>query len=396
MKGNEAARYRGIVEDLSRLLARSRAASVRAVNSILTLTCWRVGRRIVEFELSGASRAEYGDELLKKLADDLTKTMGRGFGWRSLYDMRRFYETYAGELSEGREAAEVRALAPRRKGKQLAGEILQTLSAKSVEVAVARRFQLPWSHYARLLRVTDADARRFYEQEALRGGWSLRQLDRQIGTAFYERSSSGRSAQSGSGGARQGRRTSASIEAELRNPYVLEFLGLKDEYSENELEDALISNLQQFLVELGGDFAFVGRQLRLRIGHAWYRVDLLFFHRVLRCLVVIDLKVGTFTHADAGQMHLYLNYAREHWTRPGENAPIGLVLCSEADTAVAHYALQGLPNKILAAKYRMKLPSPRELERWLRRARSSTGNAPGAPPARQQDGEPRLALPART
>ncbi|MBI5364232.1 MAG: hypothetical protein HZA53_13720 [Planctomycetes bacterium] len=165
-KKSEAARYRGMVQDLSRRLARSRAASARAVNSILTLTCWRVGRRIVEFELSGASRAEYGDELLKKLADDLTKQMGRGFGWRSLYDMRRFYATYARELSEGREAAGDHARGANGKGEKAAAEILQTLSAKSAEVAVARRFQLPWSRYARLLRVTEAEARRCYAAES--------------------------------------------------------------------------------------------------------------------------------------------------------------------------------------------------------------------------------------
>ena len=145
-------------------------------------------------------------------------------------------------------------------------------------------------------------------------------------------------------------------EQAIKDPFVLEFLGLKDEYSESDLEEALISRLETFLLELGGDFCFIGRQRRLRVGNEWYRVDLLFFHRRLRCLVIIDLKLGKFTHADAGQMHLYLNYAREHWTHDGENPPVGLILCSQKDEAVARYALDGLPNKVMAAEYRTTLP----------------------------------------
>ena len=153
-----------------------------------------------------------------------------------------------------------------------------------------------------------------------------------------------------------------------KDPYILEFLTLKDEYSENDLEEALIQQLEKFLLELGGDFAFIGRQRRLRIGDDWYRVDLLFFHRRLQCLVVIDLKVGKFTHADAGQMHLYLNYAREHWTNEGENPPVGLILCAEKNAAVAHYALEGLPNKVMAAEYKMKLQDEKMLAAELRRS----------------------------
>jgi hypothetical protein len=145
-------------------------------------------------------------------------------------------------------------------------------------------------------------------------------------------------------------------------------LGLKDEYSESEVEEALIRHLEAFLLELGGDFAFIGRQRRLRIGDTWYRVDLLFFHRRLRCLVVIDLKTGRFTHADAGQMHLYLNYARD-WIREGENPPVGLILCAEKDAAVAHYALENLPNKVLAAEYRTTLSDERVLAAEIERTR---------------------------
>ena len=158
-------------------------------------------------------------------------------------------------------------------------------------------------------------------------------------------------------------------EEAIKDPFVLEFLDLKDEYSESELEEALISHLADFLLELGDDFAFIGRQRRLRIDDNWFRIDLIFFHRRLRCLVVIDLKVGKFSYTDAGQMHLYLNYAREHWVKPGENPPVGLILCAEKGAAEAHYALDNLPNKVLAAEYQTILPDEKLIAEELEKSR---------------------------
>lgn len=245
---------------------------------------------------------------------------------------------------------------------QTLSDKLQTVSARSSLAVLATRFQLPWSHYVKLLGIRNSDARAFYEAEALRGGWSVRQLERQISTQFYERTALSRNkAAMLKKGAKPHHEDSVTPEEEIKDPFVLEFLGLKDEYSENDLEEALIRKLENFLLELGGDFAFIGRQRRLRIGNEWYRVDLVFFHRRLRCLVVIDLKLGKFTHADAGQMHLYLNYAKEHWTHAGENPPVGLILCAQKDSAVAHYALEGLSNKVLAAEYRTALPNEKTI-----------------------------------
>jgi len=251
--------------------------------------------------------------------------------------------------------------------------IPQTASATSTAAAPLAGqpvFPLPWSHYVRLLGVANPEARHFYEAEALRGGWTVRQLDRQIGSQFYERIALSRNK---AAMLRKGQVATpddlVSPEEEIKQPYVLEFLNLKDEYSETDLEAALIAKLETFLLELGGDFTFVGRQRRLRVGDEWYRIDLLFFHRRLRCLVIIDLKLGKFTHADAGQMHLYLNYAREHWTLAGENPPVGLILCAEKDSAVAKYALEGLPNKVLAAEYRMALPKERALVEEIEKTR---------------------------
>lgn len=256
-------------------------------------------------------------------------------------------------------------------------KICQTLSGKFKKsksdldlTTLSTCFPLPWSAYVSLLTVKDASARSFYETEAMRGGWSVRQLDRQISSLFYERTAlsnkkvamleKGRKPSSGD--------TITSDEA-IKDPFVLEFLNLKDEYSENDLEAALIHRLEDFMLELGDDFAFIGRQRRLRIGNEWYRVDLLFFHRRLKSLIILDLKLGKFTHADAGQMHLYLNYAREHWMREGENLPIGLILCTQKDASVAHYSLDGLPNKVIASEYKTVLPDTKLIAKELTKAR---------------------------
>ena len=198
----------------------------------------------------------------------------------------------------------------------------------------------------------------------------MRQLDRQINSQFYERTALSRNKAAMLRKGEKARSTDAvTPEEQVKDPYVLEFLDLKDEYSESDLEEALILHLEHFLLELGGDFTFVGRQRRLRIGDEWHRVDLIFFHRRLRCLVVIDLKRGRFTHADAGQMHMYLNYAREHWTHPDENPPVGLILCAMKNSAVAKYALEGLPNKVLAAEYKMTLPDEKLIAEELEKTR---------------------------
>lgn len=230
---------------------------------------------------------------------------------------------------------------------------------------------MPWSAYVSLLSVKNELARKFYETEALRCGWSVRQLDRQINSQFYERIALSQNKAVMLQKAEQAEPSDQMTpEQAIKDPFVLEFLNLKDEYSESDLEDALIHHLADFLLELGDDFAFVGRQRKLRLDDSWFRVDLLFFHRQLKCLLVIDLKIGKFSHADAGQMHMYLNYAREHLMKPGENPPIGLILCTSKGSAEARYSLDGLQNKVLAAEYQTVLPNEQfladELDRtWL-------------------------------
>ena len=337
-----ALEYDAVLADVTGLLEAARRAAARSVNALMTATYWQIGRRLIEVEQGGLTKADYGDQLIERLSHDLTARFGRGFGRRNLFQMRAFYLAYAQKV--------------------------QTVSAQ-LESSPSQ-FPLPWSHYVKLLSVRSEAARAFYEAEALRGGWSGRQPNRQINSQFYERTalSKKKAAMLTKGGLPKPE-DAVTPEEEIKDPFVLEFLALKDEYSESQLEDALIRHLEDFLLELGGDFTFVGRQRRLRIGSQWFRVDLLFFHRALRCLVIVDLKLGEFTHADVGQMHLYLNYAREHWTRPGENPPVGLILCEQKDAAVAHYALHGLPNTILAAEYRAALPDEAALTAELARTR---------------------------
>lgn len=351
--------YNAVLTDVVSLIEAARRATARSANAVMTTAYWTIGRRIVVHEQQGVARAAYGTELLRRLGQDLTARYGRGFSKRNLEQMRRFYLMWPRPAQDEIEIALPRA--------HRRAEIAQTVSAQFAPTAKPP-FPLPWSAYVKLMTVESAEARAFYEAEALRGGWNIRQLDRQISTNFYERTLLSRNkAAMLRRGAVARPEDAVTPEEEIKDPFILEFLGLKDEYSESELEAALIAKLETFLLELGGDFAFVGRQRRLRIGDEWYRVDLLFYHRRLRCLVVIDLKVGKFTHADAGQMHMYLNYAREHWTLPDENPPVGLILCAKQDAAVAHYALDGLPNKVLAARYRLNLPDEKLLAEELRK-----------------------------
>ncbi len=359
--------YNAIHADIVALLESARRTAARSVNALMTATYWAVGQRIVEFEQGGQERAAYGETLIERLSIDLSARFGRGFSRQNLWQMRAFHLAWPAEQI-------LQALS----AKSPTSRILQTPSGESVAPvatpdlpALALAFSLPWSAYVRLLSVKNSQARAFYETEALRCGWSVRQLDRQIGSQFYERTalSTNKAAMLERGESPEPDDTPTPEQA-IKDPFVLEFLDLKDEYSESDLEDALIRHLADFLLELGDDFAFVGRQRRLRIDDNWFRVDLLFFHRRLRCLVVIDLKVGKFSYADAGQMHLYLNYAREHWMKPGENPPVGLILCAEKGAAEAHYALEGLPNKVLAAEYQTVLPDEGLLAKELARTRT--------------------------
>ena len=366
--------YDRFLADISGLLEQARRTAARSVNAVLTSAYWQIGRRIVEHEQGGKQRAGYGEESLIRLSEDLTAAYGRGFSRPGLQRMRLFYlgweicSTPSSKLEARVIGSSLSSKLSPPKFQTLSGKsvIAQTPSAKSALMLPPGTFPPSWSHYVRLMSVDNPQARAFYESEAIRSGWSVRQLDRQISTQFYERTAhSKKPAAMMARGQVPRAEDAVSLQDEVRDPYLLEFLNLKDEYSESELEEALIRHLETFLLEMGAGFTFVARQKRIRVGDEWYRIDLLLFHRQLRCLVVIDLKIGKFTHADAGQMNLYLNYIREHLTEPGESDPIGLILCSAKNDAVVHYAMGGIKAKVFASHYLTVLPDPETLRQEI-------------------------------
>jgi len=350
--------YAVVLKDMVELLDLARRTAVKNINNIMTAAYWQLGRKIVEQEQKGKARAEYGKNLLNRLSRDLTYKFGRGFSVDNLESMRKFYLAFPNHkiseiLSREFESANVRP-------KRLKSE---TLSRKFIFSDIISALPLSWSHYVQLVRrARSEDAVNFYHREVLRGGWTVRQLVRQMDSQFYERTALSRNKKALLNKGRI-RKPDDFItpEEEIKDPFVLEFLGLKDEYSETEMEEAIVNRLEMFLLEMGNDFTFIGRQRRLRIDDEWFRVDLLLYHRRLRCLVIIDLKLGRFSHADVGQMQLYLNYAKEHWTQPGENPPVGIILCASKGNALVKYSTGGLANKMLVRQYLHILPDEKLL-----------------------------------
>ena len=277
--------YEHLVADIGGLLEQARRTAARSVNSILTATYWQIGRRIVAYEQGGKKRAEYGEALMRRLAKDLVSRLGRGFSKRNLDYMRAFYLNW--EIVQTPSAQfEARLKLPTTSGERGA-DIVQIPPAESLQLLVslspaiqpafplAGAFPLSWSQYVRLMSVENPRARAFYESEAIRGGWSVRQLDRQISTRFYERAVRSKHPHALLAHAQSPKEGDAvTVEEEVRDPYLLEFLNLKDEYSETELEEALIRHLEWFLLEMGTGFTFVARQKRVRVGRSWYRIDL--------------------------------------------------------------------------------------------------------------------------
>lgn len=373
----KAQNYSTLITDLASLIKQGRTAAVRYVNTALVATYWLMGRRIVEYEQKGKERAEYGKELLQKLSQDLNKRFGRGFSPDNLEAMRSFYLNYPINISEtvSRKLEEQKSETLSRnseKSKELkirhtpGSELIpaQVLPKKLQSVSIEffnDFFPLSWSHYRLLMRLDEPFKREFYEADCIRGNWSVRQLDRQIQSMLYERTALSKRKMAVIAKAHE-KPITLKPEDEIKDPYILEFLGLKDEYSESQLEEALIKHLEHFLLELGIGFTFVARQKRITLEGSHYRLDLLLYHRILRCLVAIDLKIGEFTHADAGQMNLYLNYLKDREKLPVENDPVGLILCADKKKTVVEYALGGMSNSIFASKYKLQLPDPEVLK----------------------------------
>jgi len=348
--------YINLLDRIANILTEAKTKVVRQINTTQVLAYWEIGREIVEFEQKGKLRAEYGEELIVRLAEDMTERFGRGFSKSNLFLMREFYLTYPQKfqtLSGKSEIAFRKSVIP------------QTLSAKSqISQTPSGKFEpMPsWSHYCELLKLEEPFARSFYEQEAIQNNWSVRELKRQINSMLFERLALSKDTKAVMKMAKRGQIIEKPEDA-IKDPYILEFLNLKEEtsYTESQLEQALIDKLQYFLLELGKGFTFVARQKKITIANRHYYIDLVFYNRLLKCLILIDLKTGELDHSDIGQMNFYLNYFKENEKAEDENDPIGLILCARKDEVFAKYILGGLSNKVFASKYKLALPSEKEI-----------------------------------
>lgn len=325
--------YLFLFEKITNLLEKGRKKVYTQINSVLTYTYWQIGREIVEFEQGGKKRAEYGEEVIKRLSKDLTKHLGKGFSYRNLQQIKKFYLLFSKK---------------------------QTVSAES--------FGLSWSHYVRLLSIDNCEERSFYEIESKKNNWSVRELSRQFDTSLYERLALSKDKKGIKELAQKGQIVTKTEDA-LKEPYVLEFLGFGEsyKYSESDLETAIIDNLQNFLLELGKGFTFVARQKRITSGAKHFYIDLVFYNRLLKCFVLVDLKIGELKHQDIGQMQMYVNYYDREIKEESENTTIGIILCKEKDDFVIDFTLPKDNKKIFAKKYQLYLPSKNELKKELKK-----------------------------
>jgi predicted nuclease of restriction endonuclease-like (RecB) superfamily len=354
--------YGGLVAAIGQAHQTAQSHAVQAVNVALTLRNWLIGYHIFEYEQHGSDRAEYGERLLEKLAVDLRKRMGRGFGRRNLFSFRQLYLCYPIVQS---------AIAQFACSLPYASSVPFTPLDWQDDAYFARLFrELPWTHFIELIRIDDPLKRAFYEVEALKNRWSVRELKRQLDSLLYERVGLSRDTEGVLTLAKEGELIATPAEM-VRDPYIFEFLGLKREelYTESTLEKALVDHLQEFLLEMGRGFCFVARQRRVTFDNEHYWIDLLLYNRRLKCLVALDLILGRFCHEYAGAMNFYLNYLKAEEMETGENPPIGILLCSEKNETHVEYALGGMSNRIFVSRYLPYVPTKEELEAFVRRTR---------------------------
>lgn len=323
-----------LAERIEQLIEETKKRTVATINTAMVYTYYEIGRMIVEEEQKGKLRAEYGKAVLKELSIRLTNKFGKGFSVENLDRMRYFYKTYS--------------------------------KTNSSTMLTNLQFSLSWSHYLKLMRIDNPEERKFYEIEAIENNWSLRELQRQFDSSLYERLQLSRDKE----GIKELSKKGQIIETPkdmIKDPYVLEFLGLEElpQYSESELEQRLIDNIQVFLLELGKGFTFVGRQVRFTFDEQHFRVDLVFYNRLLRAFVLIDLKRGTLKHQDLGQMQMYVNYYDRFVKTEEENPTIGILLCTDKSDAIVEITLPKDNNQIFASKYQTYLPSKEELKQLI-------------------------------
>lgn len=335
----------GFLKNVSEILEKAKQNVKTAVNLSMVYAYYEIGRMIVEEEQQGENRAAYGKQLLKELSVYLTNAFGKGYSVDNLKLMRRFYNVYSNDQI---------------------GETVFPQFENLPAVSSGRKFYLSWSHYLKLMRIDNVDERHFYEIEAVKNDWSLRELKRQYDSSLYERLALSTNKDKVYQLALEGQKVEVATDV-VKDPYVLEFLGLKElpEYSESELENRIIDNLQQFLLELGTGFAFIGRQVRFTFDEEHFMVDLVFYNRLLRCFVLFDLKIGELKHQDIGQMQMYVHYYDRKIKLVDENPTIGIVLCKNKNNAVVEMTLPEDNTQIFASKYETVLPSKEALQKLL-------------------------------
>jgi predicted nuclease of restriction endonuclease-like (RecB) superfamily len=322
-------KYDLLLNSIGTAIEQARQNAIKVINTELVKANWEIGRHIVEYEQHGQERAEYGSALLARLSKDLRLRYGKGFGRRNVLDMRRFYLSY---------------------------QKWQAVPAK-----------LSWTHIIALLGIEDDAPRKFYEKQAIHEKWSYRELERQINSSLFERLALSKDKKGVLQLAEKGHIVSQVNEV-VKDPYILDFLKIPQNVrmTEKDLEQKIIDNLQLFLLELGKGFAFVARQYRISLRNKHYSIDLVFYHRILKCFVLIDLKIKNVEHGDIGQMNMYLNYFKAEENVEGDNEPIGIILSAEKDEVLVEYATGGLSNKIFVSKYQLYLPDKKLLQRKVK------------------------------
>lgn len=358
-----------LFKNIKALIEQSRREMYHVANITLVETYFHVGRLIVEHEQQGSSRAGYAKETLKKLSGKLTDALGKGFSVDNLENMRKFYIVYKDGynrfvLKNEKSEPLVRKLKTSKKSDTLSRKLEAIQKSEPlVRKLELSPFKLSWVHYLLLMRIEDSGERRFYEIEAVAENWSKRELLRQYDSALYQRLALSRDKKKVKELSKKGHVIEKPADI-IKDPYILEFLNLpvKEAYSESDLESAIINKLEHFLKELGKGFLFVERQKRLRIDGEDYPIDLVFYNRLLRCFVVIDLKIGTLQHKDLGQLQMYVNYFDEEIKAPEENKTIGIILCRHKKESTIKYTLGKDNKQIFASKYRIYFPEKQLLK----------------------------------
>jgi predicted nuclease of restriction endonuclease-like (RecB) superfamily len=356
-----------ILPEIRSLIEMSRHHVAVTANLALVNLYWNIGQVITRDIQKNEKRAGYGEQLVEEVGRVLTQEYGQGFSPRNLWDMKRFYVEFQILQPLAAESQEIRQAVSDKFTKT---RILQPVAAESQDrlpIDFRKHFHLGWTHYRIILGISERLKRKFYFEQTATHRWSKRELQRQIDGALFERVALSRDTRKLAVlEKRKSPKEVVRYEDIFKDPYLLDFLGLKGAYSEKDLEAAIIHNLEQFLTELGSDFCFIGRQYSMRIDDVDYFLDLLFFHRGLHCLVAIDLKLGTFTASDKGQMDLYLSWLKKHEWRAGENEPVGLILCSSKKRQHVELLLSHGPHKMQVSEYLTSLPPKKILEERLK------------------------------